>query len=68
MITSQGKNYKTISIQVEHNGEDYFCCVLQVLQELHVKLSGGYYEPMSERDRELSYSIYVLLDKYKVQK
>jgi len=67
MSTMQGKNLKTISIQSEHTGEDYFCCVLQVLQELGTKLSGGYYEPYSERDRELSYDIYVLLDKYKVQ-
>jgi len=65
--TTQGKNLKTISIQSEHTGEDYFCCVLQVLQELHIKLSGGYYEPCSERDIELSRDIYVLLDKYKVQ-
>ena len=58
--------YKSIDINVEEeNAKDYHDLVLKVLGGLCVRLYGGYYEPLSDRDVKLANELREFLDKYK---
>jgi hypothetical protein len=64
-----GKEYLSINITTEAEKTkegDYFELALEVLKELSIKLSGGYYEPKSDRDANLSKSISDLVEIYEV--
>ena len=57
---------RQIEIGVEkENQKDYFELVKDVLTSMTNILYGGYYEPLSERDKELSDKICKLLDEIK---
>jgi hypothetical protein len=64
-----GKEYLSINIvtEMEKTKEgDYFELALNILKELSAKLSGGYYEPKSDRDANLSKAIFELVEVYEV--
>lgn len=58
--------YKNIEINVqEENATDYHDLVLKVLGGLCIRLYGGYYEPLSDRDVELANELREFLAQYK---
>ena len=52
---SNSKRY--IDIRVEDNDSDYHDLVIEVLRGLSSRLSGGHYEPLSDRDVLLSHQL-----------
>jgi hypothetical protein len=60
-MSKMGTNIQVINIIVEKEGNDYYELVLEVLEVLSDRLSGGHYEPKSERDITLSCTIRSLL-------
>lgn len=53
-VLKLGESSRYIEIRVEDIGEDYHDLVIKVLCGLRSRLSGGHYEPLSERDILLS--------------
>lgn len=52
-------------ISIEFEGEDdWFEPSLKALNSICINLSGGYYEPKSERDAALARKLYLLLQDY----
>ena len=54
-----------VSIEFEGDGIDWFEPCLKTMYRLSNILSGGYYEPKSQRDAELGAKLYDLLSEYK---
>ena len=57
------KQGKYVNIQIEElDAKDYHDLVVKALKAMANQLYGGYYEPLSERDKELADKICKLLD------
>lgn len=56
--------HKTIEIYVEEDSKDYHDLVLKVLNSLCIRLYGGYYEPYSDRDKQLGDALSKFLKEY----
>lgn len=53
-----------VEIIKKANPEDYYQSTLDTINSLFIRLSGGYYEPRSQRDYELSKDLQQLLEKH----
>ena len=63
---TKGIQHKVIDIHVqEQDSKDYHDLVLQVLDSLCIRLWGGYYEPYSDRDKQLGDALAKFLQEYK---
>ena len=63
-MSAQELPLKHINIKVAAQAPDYHDLTLRALHTLEVKLYGGYYEPLSQRDCALAGALSKMLETY----